>query len=301
MQICKDERKVWFQIRILSSVIIIVIILSLLSNCGYGIYYRIKKGETIDDVARKYNVKKEDIIEANKNLSVDKLKEGDYVYIPLDKQHPQREEKTTENNRKEENENIKKYDSEVSKNKVFKVSIPHSDFQERLTSESNEKKNGVKLNKPIAEKRIADKKLDLKKLDRSKDNNIDFIVYPPIEGGQIISNFGMRNGRMHKGIDIKAPEGSPIKSAQDGVVVFSGFIRGYGNAVILKHEGDYFTVYAHNKYNTVKEGEFVKRGSVLGYVGMTGNADTPHLHFEVRKRTNALNPLLFFENKSALK
>jgi Membrane proteins related to metalloendopeptidases len=64
---------------------------------------------------------------------------------------------------------------------------------------------------------------------------------------------------MHKGIDIQAPEGENIKSAEDGVVIFSGFLKGYGNVVIIKHEGDFFTVYAHNRVNLVKEGEFVKK------------------------------------------
>lgn len=299
MQICENERKIWFQIRF------IIIFVAFMSSCGYGIYHRIGKGEKIDDIAKKYNVRKEDIIEANKRLSLDKLKEGDYIYIPLDKRlsYEDVEKKVKDENNVEPKKN-------ESKNKVFSVSIPH--FQDSLTPDTNEKKTEARVYKPDKDlgsykpdKSVSDKKKKdgyLKKsIDSDDKRDSGFILFPPIDGGQIISNYGMRNGRMHKGIDIKAPEGTPIKAAQDGVVVFSGFIRGYGNTVILKHEGDYFTVYAHNKYNSVKEGEFIKKGEVLGYVGMTGNAETPHLHFEVRKRTNALNPLLFLGNNSALR
>lgn len=284
MQVCENERKIWLQIKFF------IIAFFIMSSCGYGIYHRIGKEERIDDIAKKYNVRKEDIIEANKKLSLDKLKEGDYIYIPLDKQLSYKDEKNVKD---EDNSESKKTES---KNKVFNVSIPS--FQERLTPDTNEEKTkAYKPDKSISGKNIKKNELLRSRIDSDDKKDRNFILFPPIDGGQIISYYGMRNGRMHKGIDIKAPEGTPIRASQDGVVVFSGFIRGYGNTVLLKHEGDYFTVYAHNKYNSVKEGEFVKKGEVLGYVGMTGNAETPHLHFEVRRRTNALNPLLFLSSK----
>lgn len=290
MQICKNERKVWIQ----RLNVFLLLILIFTQGCGYGVYHRVKKGETIDEIARKYNVRKEDIIEANRKSPhfKDQFKEGDYVYIPLDRQTSAQTNNNNEKNIQVKENSKTEEKATKTENKVFKVSIPSRDeeFQEKATKQAE--------NIKPKEKKVFDTKgTENQKISEDFKKDGKFILDFPVEGGQIISNFGMRNGRAHKGVDIKAPEGTPIKAAQDGVVVFSGFIKGYGNTVIIKHEGDYFTVYAHNKYNTTKEGEFVKRGTVIGYVGMTGNAETSHLHFEVRKRTNPLNPLLFFKEE----
>lgn len=112
--------------------------------------------------------------------------------------------------------------------------------------------------------------------------------------GDIISEYGMRDGAHHDGIDIKAPEGTPVKAAGSGRVVFvDNGMRGYGNIVILKHKDDFFTVYAHNKANLVKDGDDVARGDVIAEVGASGNATVEHLHFEVRQGKKVRNPLFF--------
>ncbi|MFQ5735413.1 MAG: LysM peptidoglycan-binding domain-containing M23 family metallopeptidase [Thermodesulfobacteriota bacterium] len=112
--------------------------------------------------------------------------------------------------------------------------------------------------------------------------------------GPVSSNFGPRNGVRHDGIDIRAPEGTPIKAAGKGKVVFvDTHMRGYGRIIIIKHPGDYYTVYAHNKENDVKRGDTVERGQVIGRVGDSGNADGCHLHFEVRRGKKMRNPLFF--------
>lgn len=112
--------------------------------------------------------------------------------------------------------------------------------------------------------------------------------------GKVISNFGMRNGTRHGGIDIKAVEGTPIKAADNGTVAFEDSdMRGYGKIIIIKHPDGFFTVYAHNRENLVKNGDSVEKGAKIGYVGSTGNASTAHLHFEVRDGKVVRNPLFF--------
>ncbi|MFH1564195.1 MAG: M23 family metallopeptidase [Nitrospirota bacterium] len=112
----------------------------------------------------------------------------------------------------------------------------------------------------------------------------------PVEG-KIISYFGIRGNSMHNGIDIKAEIGTLIKAAADGVVTYSnGTYRGYGNAIIITSENEITTVYAHNSVNLVHEGQRVKQGEIIGKVGQTGNATTPHLHFEVWKGLIAQDP-----------
>lgn len=112
--------------------------------------------------------------------------------------------------------------------------------------------------------------------------------------GNVSSGFGIRDGVRHDGIDIKVPEGTPIKAAGEGTAVFveSG-MRGYGKIIIIKHDGDFYTVYAHNRENRVKRGDTVAKGEVIGMVGNSGNANGSHLHFEVRSGKKVRNPLFF--------
>jgi lipoprotein NlpD len=112
--------------------------------------------------------------------------------------------------------------------------------------------------------------------------------------GKLSSRFGWRNGRGHDGIDIPAKAGTQIVAAAAGRVIHSGRGLGdYGRVIILKHEGYYSTVYAHNRRNRVDEGDFVEKGEVIGEVGSSGNASGTHVHFEVRRNRKPLDPLLF--------
>jgi hypothetical protein len=112
--------------------------------------------------------------------------------------------------------------------------------------------------------------------------------------GKLSSRFGRRNGRGHDGIDIPAKSGTQIVAAAAGRVIHSGRGLGdYGRVIILKHEGYYSTVYAHNRRNRVEKGDFVEKGEVIGEVGSSGNASGSHVHFEVRRNRKPLDPMLF--------
>lgn len=115
--------------------------------------------------------------------------------------------------------------------------------------------------------------------------------------GRMTDHFGMRRhpiyGRKlpHRGLDIAAGLGTPIKASNDGVVSFSGSSAGYGRMVELRHGGGFATRYAHCSKLVVKKGQKVKRGEVIGYVGASGLATAPHLHFELRKGGVPQDPL----------
>jgi murein DD-endopeptidase MepM/ murein hydrolase activator NlpD len=118
----------------------------------------------------------------------------------------------------------------------------------------------------------------------------------PVDGGKVFSDFGTRKGHFHEGIDIAADPGTPVFAAADGKVVYcDNSIRGYGNMIVIKHAGNLSTVYAHNRMNLVKEGDFVKKGDKIAEVGSTGKTTGPHLHFEVRAGKEAVDPLKYFE------
>ncbi len=108
--------------------------------------------------------------------------------------------------------------------------------------------------------------------------------------GRLTSGFGRRWGRLHAGIDIAAPRGTPIRSARAGKVVISGWMGGYGNAVVINHGDGMATLYGHQSRRAVKVGQVVKQGAVIGYVGSTGHSTGNHLHFETRINGSAKNP-----------
>jgi hypothetical protein len=110
--------------------------------------------------------------------------------------------------------------------------------------------------------------------------------------GPITSRFGQRNGRLHAGIDIGVPTGRPIKSAAAGRVSFVGWMSGYGNTVIVRHSGGWSTLYAHQSRTGTRVGRAVRAGTVIGYVGSTGNSTGPHLHFETRLNNSPKDPLV---------
>ena len=99
--------------------------------------------------------------------------------------------------------------------------------------------------------------------------------------------------RMHNGMDLAARKGTPIYAAAAGTVTWSGWKGGYGKCVTIDHHNQYETIYGHCSTLHAQAGDNVDRGDLIGYVGSTGNSTGPHLHFEVRKNTQPLNPQRF--------
>jgi murein DD-endopeptidase MepM/ murein hydrolase activator NlpD len=115
----------------------------------------------------------------------------------------------------------------------------------------------------------------------------------PMRIGTLSSHFGPRNGTFHDGIDIAAPEGTPVYASRDGRVVYSDQIPGYGNIVIVEHGDGLASVYAHNSRNEVAQGDAVRQGEEISRVGRTGRTTGPNLHFEIRNGNVARNPLFY--------
>ena len=111
--------------------------------------------------------------------------------------------------------------------------------------------------------------------------------------GTVNSGFGPRGSGFHDGIDIAAPEGSPVRAIEKGEVIYSDQIRGYGNIVIIRHGSGIVSVYAHNQINLVRAGQDVEQGEIIAKVGSTGRVTGPHLHFEIRKHNVAQDPVRY--------
>ncbi|MBL8905319.1 MAG: peptidoglycan DD-metalloendopeptidase family protein [Rhizobiales bacterium] len=113
--------------------------------------------------------------------------------------------------------------------------------------------------------------------------------------GKVISEFGSKpNGLRNEGINIAVPEGTSVRASEGGIVAYAGNeLKGYGNLVLIRHDGGWVTAYAHNKELFVKRGDAVKRGDIIAKAGQTGSVSTPQVHFEVRKGATAMDPMRF--------
>lgn len=134
--------------------------------------------------------------------------------------------------------------------------------------------------------------------EKAPDLSKQIAFISPLKGSnfRVSSKFGYRTHpvyktkKFHGGIDLAAPKNTPVYSVKAGVVIHSGFVRGYGNYVIVKHEDGYKSAYAHLNSIKVKKGNLVNEGVVIGSVGKTGTATGYHLHFELIKSNKKIDP-----------
>lgn len=120
----------------------------------------------------------------------------------------------------------------------------------------------------------------------------------PLKKVRVTSPFGQRGSDFHEGVDLQAKAGTSVFAAHPGTVLYAGSrIRGYGRMVIVRHTTGLSTVYAHNSRVLVKAGQKIRRGQRIAVSGNTGHTSGPHLHFEVRDGTNAVDPVRVLSGK----
>jgi murein DD-endopeptidase MepM/ murein hydrolase activator NlpD len=153
------------------------------------------------------------------------------------------------------------------------------------------------------QKDIIKKTEELKKQQQVKGTGT--FSWPVPASNRVTSQYGRRwhpifhENRMHSGIDIGGVGyGSKVLASDDGQVMTSGYSSSYGNYVVISHGNGFSTLYAHLSKRSVKEGDKVQKGQVLGLTGSTGNSTGPHLHFEIRKDGATVNPLNYFDKST---
>jgi len=244
------------------------------------IIHTVVKGDTLWSISKKYDVKMNSIISINYLKEISRLSIGQKLKIPIT------------------NMDIAKAQGYNQETEIEDI-IYYVKKGESLWSISRE--YNVKLESIIAANSITDaskisagQQLRIPNAPGARSNICNFIW--PVRG-RITSPYGVRvlNRRreFHSGIDISVPIGTNIIAAESGRVSYTGYMRGYGNVIILSHNGGYSTVYAHNSVNLLKKGQYVKQGNVIAKSGRTGNATGPHLHFEIRSGGKPYNPLSY--------
>ncbi len=238
--------------------------------------HRVRDGDTLYGVARTYDVSVNRLVQMNNITAPYKLIPGDTLRLPTPARIAEGVEQRDFGNSSKQGsfqtvstarvQGVERAPLDAPSRKVEKVVLtpdvqPKKDIPKKITGSTPElSTKGGKFMRPVS--------------------------------GKVISKFGPKAGGLHNdGVNIKAVRGTPVRAAENGVVVYSGNdLPGYGNLVLVRHEGKLVSAYAHLHKSLVKRGDKVKRGQSLGTVGSTGQVDSPQLHFEIRKGAKVLNP-----------
>lgn len=284
----------------------------------------VKKGDTLYSIARNNNVPVKDLILRN-NLKApyNDLKPGDILFLPGSAYHIVQKGDTLYSIAKKYDVNLSSlaainkikapYNISVSQKLKLPASRGHAAPEKRKIADVKQQKKAItKKTPPKSQKQIekarktqAEAKKKAKEQQKAKKQAkkkvSKYIPKPPKRSsskflwplrGSIISSFGSKKNGLHNdGINIKGKKGDTVKAAENGIVVYSGNeLKGMGNLVIIKHDGGYMTVYAHNDNVLVDRGTKVNRGQKIATVGTTGRVVSPQLHFEIRKGSKTVNP-----------
>tara|TARA_B100000287_G_scaffold349348_1_gene337883 strand:- start:5156 stop:6037 length:882 start_codon:yes stop_codon:yes gene_type:complete len=254
------------------------------------LYYKVKKGDNLYSISRKFRVSIPKLVNFNNINSPYKIFPNQKIFIPKKRIHIVQKGETLYSI-------SRRYKTDlftISKsNKIRNVN--QINVNQRLVIPDyflEKNKRIVKVNKQkqqnLKKTRNKKKKSNLK--SDSKDFKTKFIW--PVKG-KVISKYGSENpGFFNDGINIKSLDGQEIKASSDGEIVYSGNeIPGYGNLILIRHSKNWITAYAHLKKIYKKKGTLVKKGEFIGSVGKSGNVQEPQLHFEIRKGKEAVNPM----------
>jgi murein DD-endopeptidase MepM/ murein hydrolase activator NlpD len=257
--------------------------------------YECKDDDTLWGIARDHDTTVDDILAANAGLTE---VIGPGKKICLHKKTPIVNVKVTKDIEYNEEipfdtQNIE--DSDVQRGKV-KVVTPGQNGEKRVFAKVV-LNNGKEISRDVVKvEPIRDPQTQVQRVNTKKSKTPVYVAsgrFLNPAGGVLTSRFGMRWGRRHEGIDIGGSYNAPIKAADGGTVTYAGWMSGYGNYITIDHENGYTTGYGHLSQISVKCGQHVSKGQVIGKMGSTGHSTGVHLHFEVKKNGVFTDPLKY--------
>lgn len=254
--------------------------------------HKIQKGENFWLLAKKYNIKVDDLVKANPDVSPETIQIGQEISLVVPK--PLISVVTVEEKELVERlpRKVEYIDSESYYKGEYKVKTSGKDGERKILAEIY-KENGIEVNKVVLSEEIlvpSEVKVMYRGIKNPPPRIGSGVFARPLSRGVVTSPFGMRWGRLHAGIDIGVPTGTPITAADGGKVTFAGNNGGYGLLVMIDHGGNFSTRYGHNSKLLVKKGDRVYKGQKIALSGNTGRSTGPHLHFEIRKNGTPINP-----------
>ena len=270
---------------------------------------KIAPGDTVYSIARRHGTTIRDLILKNGLVAPYKILAGQTLLIPIPERHIVVTGDTVfalSNKYKVDMRTLVELNTlkppyQLKKGQVLK--IPNSSNREEggpkrnirnvLTARSDIVFSPFPRPKPVSNPRRERTRVHHQNSPISKplDRGGKYFLWPV--RGTVISRFGPRRGGLHNdGINIAAPRGAPVFAAENGVVAYTGNgIKGFGNLLLVKHSGGWTTAYAHVDRVLVKRGDRVKRGETIGTIGTSGKVNKPQLHFEIRKGSQAVDPM----------
>lgn len=260
---------------------------SLTTNQSSAISYTVQQGDTLSEIAQKYGITLRDLIEENKILNPHIVGIGMKLVIGQNYvTHTVSRGETIDQIARRYDIPLEKL---VARNPLLQV-LPDNLYVGQVLQIP------IAAANPTLSGNLAVRKQMAQAASRSavRSRQMDW----PVERATITSNFGMRWGRLHKGMDLwnEAKGKTEILAAKEGVVVDAGANQdGYGYMVIIDHGNGLQTYYAHLRKILVEIGEMVERGQRIGYMGRTGDSTGYHLHFEVRQDDVPINPLRYLK------
>jgi len=229
-----------------------------------GVYHEVKQGQTLWSIARAYGVDVRTLVRVNQIADTTALYAGQKLYVPGATQQREIVSRCPCGT-----ETVKSSSSVKALSKILHPAEGSSAAKAAHT---------VGTAKETALERVA-------------------LIWPV--QGEVSRGFEQNATRRHDGVDIVAPRGTSIQAAADGEVIFSGWgPGGYGRIVILQHQAEVVTIYAHNHDNLVRLGQHVRQGESIATVGQSGRATGNHLHFEVRHKAVPIPPDKFLPRPS---
>jgi murein DD-endopeptidase MepM/ murein hydrolase activator NlpD len=234
--------------------------------------HRVESGETLFSLGRSYGVHPYKIADLNSLSHNASLTVGQKIRIPGGK--------TAERIASED------------------IKVPAEEPSERYAEENTDQKQNFESDSDIAYAPPEDESSEPaggeeQSEEQPAEETINSFRWPV--KGRVISKFGSKpGGARNEGINIAVPEGTSVRAADGGVVAYAGNeLKGYGNLVLIRHDGGWVTAYAHTRQLLVKRGDTVRRGDVIAKAGQTGSVESPQLHFELRKGATAVDPLKY--------
>ncbi|RMF24093.1 MAG: M23 family metallopeptidase, partial [Cyanobacteria bacterium J083] len=288
--------------------------------------YKVKSGDTLDKIAQRYHLNLQDLLAANQITNPNLIRVDSLLNIPLQTKEKTQEKSNTALDIK--SQSLKNNHIQQLKQDIAKLKQEYSDSSQITQSLTDKTSNSSASNltdnlNNSQETIVGTVPNALSNYNSVLSNSIGDKVGPDLPAllspeqylpnapkkfngyiwpakGVLTSGYGMRWGRMHKGIDIAGPVGTPIVAAAPGEVVYASWNSGgYGNLVKLKHPNGSITLYAHNSKIFVRKGQFVGQGQQIAAMGSTGFSTGPHLHFEIHPLgSTAVNPMRFLAKKS---
>ncbi|MBS7360454.1 MAG: peptidoglycan DD-metalloendopeptidase family protein [Oscillospiraceae bacterium] len=259
--------------------------------------YTLRDNDTIDTVSKRYRISKEELINRNTSLTEDDFKPGTEIIVNCPKKRLSVKSDFNTSVLEEIPYETKQIDDSTLYKGMISVKKPGVAGEKEVSRISSEV-DGVRVAcNVISETVVKQPVIQVEAVGTKEFGNGEATgeFVRPV-AGVITSRYGQRWGRLHKGVDIGANTGDPIRAADGGVVVSAGDENdGYGIKVVIDHGNDCYTLYGHCSEALVKAGMRVEKGDIIAKVGSTGDSTGPHLHFEIVYKGQALDPIPFIE------